>query len=128
MRSCSSAGRRKAQLRCGSSPVGRRSSATPARTEYCLGYNLPRAALLYKEIDLVIRDDGGRLYDRGKVNMSPLCNKTTGSCKLCLCRACFRVRVAEMSRTSRSPMLWSWTRFLGSSLTACSSWRRLQRP
>uniref|UniRef100_A0A8R7PBM3 Uncharacterized protein n=1 Tax=Triticum urartu TaxID=4572 RepID=A0A8R7PBM3_TRIUA len=79
MRSCSSAGRRKAQLRCGSSPVGRRSSATPARTEYCLGYNLPRAALLYKEIDLVIRDDGGRLYDRGKVNMSPLCNKTTGT-------------------------------------------------
>ncbi|KAM3276942.1 hypothetical protein ACQJBY_045012 [Aegilops geniculata] len=42
MRSCSSAGRCKAQLRRGSSPVGRRSGATPARTEYCLGYNLPR--------------------------------------------------------------------------------------
>uniref|UniRef100_R7W702 Uncharacterized protein n=1 Tax=Aegilops tauschii TaxID=37682 RepID=R7W702_AEGTA len=42
MRLCSSAGRCKAQLRRGSSPVGRRSGATPARTEYCLGYNLPR--------------------------------------------------------------------------------------
>ena len=44
MRSCSSAGRCKAQLRRGSSPVGRRSGATPAPTEYCLGYNLPRWA------------------------------------------------------------------------------------
>ncbi|EMS45593.1 hypothetical protein TRIUR3_30797 [Triticum urartu] len=42
MHSCSSAGRCKAQLRCGSSPVGRRSGATPVLTEYCLGYNLPR--------------------------------------------------------------------------------------
>uniref|UniRef100_M8CXJ2 Uncharacterized protein n=1 Tax=Aegilops tauschii TaxID=37682 RepID=M8CXJ2_AEGTA len=101
-RSCSSAGRCKAQLRRGSSLVGRCSGATPAPTEYCLGYNLPRilfdpvilivlsldghscsvitrAALLYKQIDLVIRDDGGRLYDRGKANLSPLCNKTAAT-------------------------------------------------
>ena len=44
MRLCSSAGRCKAQLRRGSLPVGRRSHATPACTEYCLGYNLPRWA------------------------------------------------------------------------------------
>ena len=34
---------------------------------------ITRAAPLYEQIDLVIRDDGGRLYDRGKVNLSPLC-------------------------------------------------------
>ncbi|XP_037469941.1 uncharacterized protein LOC119342197 isoform X4 [Triticum dicoccoides] len=49
MRSCSSAGRCKAQLRRGSSPVGRHSGATPARTEYCLGYNLPRNSVHMKE-------------------------------------------------------------------------------
>ncbi|XP_044337013.1 uncharacterized protein [Triticum aestivum] len=42
MGSCSSAGWCKAQLLCGSSPVGRCSGATPACTEYCLGYSLPR--------------------------------------------------------------------------------------
>ncbi|XBH95150.1 hypothetical protein VPH35_085768 [Triticum aestivum] len=42
MCSCLSAGRCKAQLRCGSSPVGRRSGATPTCTEYCLSYSLPR--------------------------------------------------------------------------------------
>ena len=40
---------------------------------------ITRAALLYKQIDLVIRDDGGRLYDRGKENLSPLCNKTAAT-------------------------------------------------
>ena len=35
---------------------------------------ITRAAQLYKQIDVVIRDDGGRLYDRGKANLSPLCN------------------------------------------------------
>uniref|UniRef100_A0A8R7TU69 Uncharacterized protein n=1 Tax=Triticum urartu TaxID=4572 RepID=A0A8R7TU69_TRIUA len=44
VRLCSLAGRCKAQLRRGSLPVGRRSRATPACTEYCLGYNLPRRA------------------------------------------------------------------------------------
>ncbi|VAH23678.1 unnamed protein product [Triticum turgidum subsp. durum] len=49
MRSCSSARRCKAQLRRGSSPVGWHSGATPARTEYCLGYNLPRNSVHMKE-------------------------------------------------------------------------------
>ncbi|XP_037470966.1 uncharacterized protein LOC119344710 isoform X1 [Triticum dicoccoides] len=49
MRLCSSAGRCKAQLRRGSSPVGRHSGATPARTEYFLGYNLPRNLVHMKE-------------------------------------------------------------------------------
>ena len=40
---------------------------------------ITRAALLYKQIDLMIRDDGGRLYDRGKANLSPLCNKTAAT-------------------------------------------------
>ncbi|XP_048562826.1 uncharacterized protein LOC125543495 isoform X3 [Triticum urartu] len=46
VRLCSLAGRCKAQLRRGSLPVGRRSRATPACTEYCLGYNLPRLYLI----------------------------------------------------------------------------------
>ena len=32
-----------------------------------------------KQIDLVIRDDGDRLYDREKANLSPLCNKTAAT-------------------------------------------------
>ena len=40
---------------------------------------ITRAAPLCKQIDLVIRDDGGRLYDREKANLSPLCNKTAAT-------------------------------------------------
>ena len=34
---------------------------------------ITRAAPLYKQIDLVIRDDGGGSYDREKANLSPPC-------------------------------------------------------
>ena len=34
---------------------------------------ITRTAPSYKQIDLVIRDDGGRLYDRENANLSPLC-------------------------------------------------------
>ena len=36
---------------------------------------ITRAASLYKQINLVKRNDGGRLYDRGKMNLSPLSNE-----------------------------------------------------
>ena len=38
-------------------PAGRRSGATPAPTEYCLGYNLPRGGAKLDGGSVVLGDD-----------------------------------------------------------------------